>query len=290
MSYTERWPWAASTRLSRTAVWDMVQLAANGSIFVLLGGQLPALLAAAPEIAQASLQRPAVWLAVLAAVMLVALALLRALWVGASLGLRRALARRAGGEMPAGGARTVAVMTLAGVRGAVTLAGVLTLPLALGDGRPFPGRELAILLAAGVSVGSLLLAAVALPWVLRGFVLPAEPPQSDAERAARRAAARAALAAVGAAQGALRDGATGRGADVAARIVAIYELRLAHHDAADASPEDGEDDDIERQLRLAGLDAERAEVRKIRRAHGIDDLSLRRLVREIDHQEARFRR
>jgi len=290
MSYTDRWHWAADTRLSRTAVWDTVQLAANGSIFVLLGEQLPALLAAAPAITQTSLQRPAAWLLVLVGVMLLALALLRAFWVAASLGLRRMLARRSGAELALGGARTVAVMTLAGVRGAVTLAGVLTLPLTLGDGRPFPGRELAILLAAGVLVGSLVLAAVALPLALRGYSLPPEPTQSDAERAARIAAAHAAVAAVQAAQRALPDAASGRGADVAARIVALYELRIEHHDAADASADAGEDDEIEHRLRLAGLEAERAEVRRIRDAEGIDDLGLRKLVREIDHQEARFLR
>ena len=52
--------------------------------------------------------------------------------------------------------------SLAGVRGAVTLAGVLTLPLALPGGAAFPGRDLAIFLASGVLLISLLVASLGL--------------------------------------------------------------------------------------------------------------------------------
>ena len=52
MSANDIWRWNAATRLRRTAVWDIVQTAANGSIFVLLGSQIPALWAAAPHTAQ----------------------------------------------------------------------------------------------------------------------------------------------------------------------------------------------------------------------------------------------
>ncbi|MFX8425913.1 Na+/H+ antiporter, partial [Acinetobacter baumannii] len=56
-----------------------------------------------------------------------------------------------------------ATMALAGVRGAITLAGVLTLPMTLADGQPFPARDLAIFLAAGAIIVSLLAASFALP-------------------------------------------------------------------------------------------------------------------------------
>ena len=44
-------------------------------------------------------------------------------------------------------------MSVAGVRGAITLAGVLTLPLVLNDGTPFPARDLAIFLAVLLAAG-----------------------------------------------------------------------------------------------------------------------------------------
>src|SRR5690606_9345875 len=59
-----------------------------------------------------------------------------------------------------------AVLTLGGVRGAVTLAGVMSLPLLLNNGQVFPQRDLLILIAAGVILLSLLLASVLLPRLL----------------------------------------------------------------------------------------------------------------------------
>ena len=56
------------------------------------------------------------------------------------------------------GWRLVLVTSLAGVRGAITLAGILTLPLLMPDGSAFPVRDLAIFLAACVIILSLITA------------------------------------------------------------------------------------------------------------------------------------
>src|SRR3546814_14732920 len=72
--------------------------------------------------------------------------------------------------------RVVAAMSFAGVRGAITLAGVLTLPLALGDGSPFTARDLAIFLAMGVIIFSLIVASIGLPLLLNGLQITADPP------------------------------------------------------------------------------------------------------------------
>jgi CPA1 family monovalent cation:H+ antiporter len=82
------------------------------------------------------------------------------------------------------------------VRGALTMAGVMTLPLTLADGSPFPGRQLAILLASAVIVVSLLLASVALPRLLRNIQLNTGPGTDahaarEAEREYRLTALRA---------------------------------------------------------------------------------------------------
>ena len=50
----------------------------------------------------------------------------------------------------------------------------------------------------------------------------------------------------------------------------------------------GKEDDIERRLRVLGLHAEGDEFRRLGSAGDIDDTTLRRLVRELDHQEARY--
>lgn len=291
MSVADVWPWRAATRLRRTAVWDTVQLAANGSIFVLLGEQMPALLEAAPRTLLSTAHGNPWWQALYVVVIVLALALLRFAWVWASISITAFAARRRGRVAPQPSWRLVLATSIAGVRGAVTLAGVLTLPAALGDGTPFPMRDEAILLAAGVIVLWLLIATIALPPTLRGLVwaTPASPAQ-DSERV-RRAAAEAAIRVLQGAQS-VPDGdhaAALRLADAASGLIALYRLRLvrlaADHPARD--PVTGADA-AERRLRLLGIHAERAEVQRIAAEGGIEEPALRTLLRELDLQEARF--
>lgn len=65
----------------------------------------------------------------------------------------------------------LAVMALAGVKGAITLAGILTLPVTLENGSPFPGRELLIFLSMAVILMSLIIAAVGLLLQMICFIL-----------------------------------------------------------------------------------------------------------------------
>lgn len=115
-------------------------------------------------------------------------------------------------------------MSVAGVRGAITLAGILTLPLFLTDGSLFPARDLVIFLAAGVIILSLVVASIALPRLLRNIEVPVEASHRKEEDYARIAAAEAAIMAVERAQ---HDLAAGRPdadlyADVATQIMELY--------------------------------------------------------------------
>src|SRR3546814_20551219 len=75
-------------------------------------------------------------------------------------------------------------MSLAGVRGAITLAGVLTLPLVMNDGSAFPARDLAIFLEMGVIITSLVAASIGLPLLLRNLQLTDDQsPQAEEDAA-----------------------------------------------------------------------------------------------------------
>src|SRR3546814_5123666 len=84
-------------------------------------------------------------------------------------------------------------MSFAGVRGAIMLAGVLTLPLVMNDGSAFPARDLAIFLVMGVIITSLVAASIGLPLLLRNLQMPDEPSPQAEEDAAWIAAAHAAI-------------------------------------------------------------------------------------------------
>ena len=111
-------------------------------MFVLLGEQLPGIFNNAVLVVQQTGHHNPWWLVVYAFVICLSLTALRFVWVSVSLFLMRLFARKP--ETLATQWRHILILSFAGVRGAVTLAGVLTLPLLLPDGAQFPGRDLAI--------------------------------------------------------------------------------------------------------------------------------------------------
>jgi CPA1 family monovalent cation:H+ antiporter len=221
-----------------------------------------------------------------------ALAVLRFLWVWTSLRFTLFRAARKGQKPFVPGWRLIAVTSLAGVRGTITLAGVLTLPLTMNDGSAFPARELAIFLAAGVIVLSMIAASIGLPRLLKGLELPPEPSRQEDEDRARIAAAEAAIQAIECAQHQMGEGRSDADlyADAGARIMELYRQRI---DGRSKSGEEGalarRIDEIEHKLRLAGLRAERDEIFRIARSRKLTEEMARKLVREIDLLEARFR-
>ncbi|WP_295227703.1 Na+/H+ antiporter [uncultured Brevundimonas sp.] len=295
MSFTERGGIAgqsmAMTRIRRSVVWDTVQFVANGIIFVILGEQMPSIMSRAAEVV-AGTSRPEVWwLAVYVFGIVATLAALRFVWVWTSLKLTL-FRRRHRGPPAKVGLRLTMVMSVAGVRGAITLAGILTLPFALGDGSPMPSRNLAIFLAAGVIVVSLVLATFALPRLLKNVELPPEPSHEQEEDRGRVAAASAAIRAIEDASHAMAEGKSNPDlySDIAGRIMETYRQRIETHTRTDE--EDAaltrKMDDIERRLWLAGLAAEREELRRLMRARQLDEVTAKKLFRDVDLQELRY--
>lgn len=293
MSYVELTGRAPpATRVDRAAVWDTAQFALNGIVFVLLGEQLPGILRGAVTSVGQSGQMNPWWLAVYAVAITAGLGLLRFAWVTVSLRISDFLARRRGEPVETPHWRLVVAATLAGVRGAITLAGVMSLPLLLPDGSSFPARELAVFLATAVILLSLLVASVGLPRVLQGLEPPGEQAETLAEERARREAAHAAIAAV---EIGLHDpsvmpadaDAHGR---AAARVIARYQRRLDGGMPAGATAEQRRKaNQAEQALLLAGLHAEREEIFRLARDSRISDETSRKLVREVDLVEARYR-
>jgi len=292
MSYVEQGGQALPiTRVRRTAVWDLVQFTASGIIFVLLGEQLPQLVIGAGQVVREAGHHEPIWPAVYVVAINLALAVLRFIWVWTSLRftLFRAALKGQNSYVPSW--RLIAATSLAGVRGTITLAGVLTLPLTMNDGAAFPARDLAIFLAAGVIIVSLVAASFGLPFLLKGLELPPEPSQQEEEDLARIAAAEAAIRAIEQAQHHIGEG---RGdadlyTDAGVRIMELYRQRINGRSTT------GKEafltrkiDEIERRLRLTGLRAERTEIYRIARARRLSDETSRKLVRELDLLESRF--
>lgn len=281
----------AGTRIRRAAVWDALQFAGNGVIFVLLGQQLTSVIDQAGQALRQTGRHDGSWLLVYVIAISCALLLIRALWSWAAFRLILSGAGRHGVTTGSSHWRVIAATTLAGVRGAVSLSGVMTLPLFLESGASFPTRDLAILLAAGVIVVTLISANIGLPWVLSGLRMPSGTREQRQEDEARCATARAAIAAV---ERAVQ--ATGKNSDDAdlfaqagARLIAHYreQIELRCHTGAGAQ-RGLQIDDVERKLRLLALAAEREELYRIAGAGHLEEGRVRDLVHEVDLQESRF--
>ncbi|AGB46867.1 Na+ antiporter [Mesorhizobium australicum WSM2073] len=275
-----------SARMQTLSLWATLTFVFNGALFILLGLQLPDVIRKVPP--ELSSRH---WLIEpVATVLILTLCLigLRFLWIWVG-DIAQAIAARIGKrESEPFGFRVRLAGSVAGVRGAITLAGILSLPLALQDGSPFPARDVVIFLAAGVIICSLLIASLALPRIARGLVEPGKDPAAAEERRARVCAANAAIAMIESIANEAGEGeAVQARLAVADSIVAGYRRRIAASDEADeARAEAREAGRLELELRAAGIEAERAALRAMFRSQEINDHTMRALFSEITLTEA----
>ncbi|MFD1429678.1 cation:proton antiporter [Lacticaseibacillus mingshuiensis] len=143
-------------RIVSERTWDIIVYSLNGIIFLILGIELPVAMRTTIESRAVSTGRA------LLDVLLVYLAVLaiRTLWSFANLWFEK----RAGEHVHFS---TALLSGLSGVRGAITLVGVLAVPMTVANGQPFPERSLMLFIAAGFVVLSLVVAVVGLPLVTK---------------------------------------------------------------------------------------------------------------------------
>ncbi|WP_274364746.1 Na+/H+ antiporter [Paenibacillus thermotolerans] len=219
--------------------WSILVFALNGLVFVLLGLQLPGAFRTVIE-SPAYNNVQVIGYAVAIYILLIAL---RFLWVYAY--SRFYNKHRLGVSFEA-------MASLAGVRGAVTLAGAFTIPLAVRSGAPFPERNLVIFLAAAVILLSLLAASVLLPLLAR---------QKETNQAAENAmkAYEGGLRMMRAAIRAVRQSATEHNEREAAAVIAEYNrlIRQSLHQ------EHGKLTEQEAALRIEALEIERGIAKQL---------------------------
>lgn len=249
-------------RLQAIAVWETLVFLLNALLFTLIGLQLGPILDELRGETTGDLIIDA--LVVTATVMLV-----RIVWVFV-LGPR---------DYPA-------VIGWMGMRGAVSLAAALALPLETDAGAPFPGRELIIFLAFMVILGTLVGQGLTLPKLIHWLDLEEDRLEAKEDTKARIYAADAALQRLEE----LLDEDWVR-PETADRLRGLYNFRRSRFQARF----DGEDDgSIERQstdfqrLRRELLEAERAAVVGLRREGRISDEVMRRVERDLDLEDSRL--
>ncbi|WP_136622069.1 MULTISPECIES: Na+/H+ antiporter [Mesorhizobium] len=277
-----------SARMQTMSLWTTLSFVFNGALFIVLGLQLPGIIRHVPP--ELMSLHPIIQPIATVIALTLCLIALRFLWMWVgdiAAGIAARLGKR---KVEPFGLRVRLAGSVAGVRGAITLAGILSLPLAMPDGSPFPARDLVIFLAAGVIICSLVFASLALPKIARGLVEPGEDADAAEERLARVGAAKAAIARIESIAGVGDDGegeVPGIRLAAAENIVAGYRRRIAASDEADeARAEAREAGRLELELRFAGIEAEREAVRAMFRRGEINDHTSQALFTEITLTEA----
>jgi monovalent cation/hydrogen antiporter len=270
---------SVQSRLQGTAMWEILTFVLNALLFALVGLQLPHIVDALGGLARSTLVRDG-------ALVVGAVIITRMVFVPIFLFLPRWLSARSSelGNRPPFGYPLV--VGWSGMRGAVSLAAALAIPLTTDAGGPFPNRDLIVFLTFCVILVTLVLQGLSLPALIRRLDVH-DDHETRSEAKARLKAARAAIERVEE----LRREEWTRD-DTMDRLRAMYEYRTRRFSARFREPEDGEDyearaDQYQRALRSV-LEAQREAIVQMRDAGTISSDTMHRIERDLDLEDSRL--
>jgi CPA1 family monovalent cation:H+ antiporter len=149
-------PENANFNIASDSIWSMLAFTLEGLVFVIMGTQLPKILASVQEqIYSITALKIGIYILLITLLLM----LLRFIWSVTT--IKKKVYNDV--KHPVSKIRAGIIISLSGTRGAITLASVMSIPLLLSSGIAFPQRDLIILIAAGVIVVSMLLTSFILP-------------------------------------------------------------------------------------------------------------------------------
>jgi CPA1 family monovalent cation:H+ antiporter len=275
-------------RLRANSTWAMLEFVFNGMVFLLLGLQLPGILETSLVAAEAD-PNVETWMLFADVILIyIALMLVRFGWLWTMQRFSQRFLHKKPMEFGSWSTRELLIASFAGVRGAITLAGVLSIPLLLPDGNVFPARYELVFLSAGVILFSLFVGVVMLPILLRHIVVADHSQQHKEERLARAATADVAIVAIQKMEERLAQD-TKENIDnqllteVSSRVIGNLRRRADGRNDVETSMLE---ESLERRFRLAALRSERGELYHLRATRQISNETLQKLLHDLDLLEA----
>jgi CPA1 family monovalent cation:H+ antiporter len=263
------------------AMWSVLTFLLNATLFILIGLQLPAIVDGLGE-------RPAGEVIGYAAAVCAAVIAVRFAWNFIVTFLIRVVDRRESQRARRADWRTRSVGSWAGMRGAVSLAAALALPLQTDAGAALPGRHLIQFITFAVILVTVVGQGLTLPFLIRRLgVIEDDTEEEDEEIRARLVIARAALERVDelAVEDWTRDG-------TVERIRALYQFRQRRFKVRAGKIEDAdgiEEGSVAYQRMMHEIyAAQRQELVRLRNAREISADVMRRVERELDLEESRL--
>jgi Na+/H+ antiporter len=269
----------ARVRLEGFFVWDILDFIINSSLFVLVGLQLRQIVESLSGYSAADVVGWA--LAICGATVFI-----RFVWLFTVPYLLRAVDRRPVQRELRASVRQRIVIGWSGMRGAVSLAAALAVPLTVNGGARFPDRDLILFLTFTVIFATLVVQGLSLPTLIRRLGISDGGAAADEELRARLGATKAALAQIDA----LRSEDWTRD-DTLDRMRAAYEFRKRRLSArAGKIDDDGYEDRslAYQQVVQMVLGAQRDALVELRRQGTISNETMNRIVQELDLEESRL--
>jgi monovalent cation/hydrogen antiporter len=272
---------SAGTRLQVLGAWEALTFMLNGLVFVLIGLQLPYVLAGIRG--RYGIGTLILYGAIFSAVLIA----LRMIWVFPSMKFASFVDRQWLGhhEKPLA-VREVFVVGWTGMRGVLALAAAISVPEVLADGRPFEARNLIVFLAFCVILVTLVLQGLTLPPLIRKLGLASPTGMDREEREARRIAVGEAIAYLEEA----RKDQGGESSHVYDDVIDRYAHRLAAVSDVQAG-EDRHSSEVFSQIHAVAegaIQTERRAMIRLRDEGRISDDVLRTVERELDLEESRY--
>ncbi len=276
-----------TTRIQGNAVWEIVSFVLNSALFMLVGLQLPTVVDGIGGIEAGLIADGALIAATVIAV--------RIAWVFPFTYLPRVLWRRVRERDPSPPWQHTLLVAWTGMRGAVSLAAALALPLTIDGGGAFPDRQLIIFLAFSVILATLLIQGLTLPALIH--LLGVDDSDEELEREENDARLLATEAALERLETLLTE--EWVLTDTVERVRGAYTYRRRRLSARSVEGEfDGgiDGDGIDYETRSEAyqrvvrevLEAQREVVIDLRDRGEINDDALRRIERELDLEDSRL--
>ena len=269
---------SSGTRLQGYATWELITFLLNGLIFILIGLQLRSVVEGLNEYTAGQL----VSYALLTSLTVI---LVRMVWVFPATYIPRWTSRRIRERDPPPPWRNVSVIAWTGMRGVISLAAALALPLQTAPGVPFPDRDLIIFLTFCVILATLVVQGLSLPVLIRALGLEDDRIGDKEETHGRVSIAEAALERLDE----LVDEDWVR-EDTAERIRGLYGYRRDRF----ASRFEGDPEGVEERsaafqhLMVELLGAQRLRLITLRDEGSIGDEVMHRIERDLDLEESRL--
>jgi CPA1 family monovalent cation:H+ antiporter len=268
------------TRIQTIAVWDIIVFLLNGLIFILIGLQLSGILAEISGYSVASL----IWYAVLVSGAVIGV---RLLWVFPAAYIPRLLSRRLRDRDPYPSWQFLLLLGWTGMRGIVSLAAALALPLTTSNGTEFPHRDLILFLTFCVILVTLVLQGLTLPALIRKLKIVED---GNIEREEMEGRLRAAEAAMDRLDELVAQDTGLAEAEMVQWLRTQYKDRIRRISACCVAMDRGSYEQLAvfRHLQHEVLAAERRTAIRLRNQGEIGDEVLHRIERDLDLEETRL--